>query len=160
MSNGPTRLRALLDQEAACAAELLSALATERDALSGATPERLEEAAAAKAGHLARLEALETDRAALLRQCGEDPAQPGSMERLLARLDDPAGQLADRWREILDGVARCQSENRVNGAIAELSKRYVQNALNVLQGAPPEPETYLPSGAAATSTVARPLGKA
>ncbi|MGA7800110.1 MAG: flagellar protein FlgN [Gammaproteobacteria bacterium] len=149
----------LVEAELACSDALLATLGSEREALAGGDPARIQAEAISKSEQVERLETLERQRARLMREAGFEPSEPAQMEACL-RLCGPPERLMATWQSVLERMRRCQAENRVNGGIIELSRRHAQRALHVLRGEVADSDVYQPSGAMASPNGGRPLGKA
>jgi len=122
------RIESLLDSELALAEQLATTLNTEREALTGPSPDAVREQAAAKVDLLVRLEEMERAR-----------------RDLCARQDMTAvPSIASRWQSLLALMARCRTANDVNGYIINVRRHQVQQLLDVVRGT--KPLTYGPAG--------------
>lgn len=149
----------LLEAELACGETLIDRLFSEREALTIGDIARIQNEAAAKSEQVERLEDLERQRVSLVQEAGFDPTDPSHMEACLKSCDPP-GHLLATWSSVLGHMDRCQKENRINGAIIELSRRYAERALHVLRGSSPDPDVYQASGSLESRKGGRALGKA
>lgn len=122
------RLEVVLDREIEVARQLESALAAEREALTGNSPTNLAERAAQKIALLGRFEDLELER----RSIGEEP---------LAQTSDAAAQ---RWRALMELMAGCRKANDVNGYIINVRRVQISQLIDVVRGG--AAVTYGPQG--------------
>lgn len=153
------RLNELLRAEYDCAGQLLTVLQAEADALLKRDLESLEKLVGEKHQLMARFEQLDGDTQRLLDAHGDQ----GGHKDITACITwcDDSGQLLRGWTALLDRVARCQQQNRVNGATLDSSRRYAQQALSVLRELAPATDLYNPAGVTAQAGVAgRSLAKA
>ncbi|HTV97446.1 MAG TPA: flagellar protein FlgN [Steroidobacteraceae bacterium] len=140
------RLEDLLDREIEIARELAAALDTERTALTGPSPEAVERAAGEKMRLLGCMERLEDERRALANAA--EQALPGTR---VPREAGIAATVAERWRALMDLMARCRSANEVNGYIIHTRRGQIQQLIGIVRGA--APLTYTAQG----KTMARAL---
>jgi flagellar biosynthesis/type III secretory pathway chaperone len=133
------RLEDLLDREIEVARALAETLTSERAALTGSAPEALETQAADKMRLLKQLEKLEDERRALSDAANQ--TLPGSRPAMSGNL---ATSVAERWRSLMDIVARCRSANELNGCIINLRRGQVQQLLGAVRGV--TPGTYTAQG--------------
>jgi flagellar biosynthesis/type III secretory pathway chaperone len=123
------RLEDVLDREIEVARALAAALAAERAALTGDSPEAVEQQAAEKIKLIAVIEQLETERRALC----PAPAAPGL-----------AAAIAERWRALMELMAGCRSANDINGQIIHVRQHQVGQLIDIVRGGPSV--TYGPQG--------------
>jgi flagella synthesis protein FlgN len=123
------RLEDLLDREIELAQVLASTLATEKTALTGESPEAVEENAAQKIRVLESIEKLEQERRALC----ESPMSPGI-----------AATVAERWRKLMELMAGCRNANEVNGHIIHVRQHQIRQLIDIVRGGPSI--TYDPHG--------------
>ena len=123
------RLEDLLDREIELARSLAAALASERTALTGHSPQAVEQIAAEKIQVIAAMEKLEEERRALC-------ASPGSVKM--------AASVLERWRSLLQVMSGCRSANDVNGHIIHVRQNQVRQLLDIVRGGPSI--TYDPQG--------------
>jgi flagellar biosynthesis/type III secretory pathway chaperone len=123
------RLEDVLDREIEVARSLAATLAAERAALTGNSPQAVEEQAAEKIRILETIEQLETQRRALC-------ASPGG-----AGL---ASTVVERWRALMELMAGCRSANEVNGHIIHVRQHQIRQLLDIVRGGPAI--TYGPQG--------------
>lgn len=124
-------LEDLLGREIAAAQNLAETLAAERTALTGDSPDAVKEKAAEKIRLLGSIEALEGERRALWGGSGADGAGFGQV-------------VADRWRQLMDVMARCRTANDVNGHIIHIRQNQVRQLFDIVRGG--APTTYGPQG--------------
>jgi flagellar biosynthesis/type III secretory pathway chaperone len=123
------RLEDLLDREIEVARSLAANLAAERAALTGDSPQAVEQKAAEKILIFGTIETLETERRGLW-------AAPGSQGL--------AATIADRWRALLELMARCRIANDINGHIIHVRQNQIRQLLDIVRGGPAI--TYSPQG--------------
>jgi flagella synthesis protein FlgN len=123
------RLEDLLDREIDSARSLAVTLAAERTALTGTSPEAVEENAAEKIRILQTIEKLEAERRAL----GGTPDE--------FKL---AATVAERWRALMELIAGCQTANEVNGHIIHVRQHQIRQLIDIVRGGPAI--TYGPQG--------------
>jgi flagellar biosynthesis/type III secretory pathway chaperone len=127
MNRDPRRnLEDLLDREIDAARLLSSTLAEERGALTGTSPEAVQQKAAEKIQALATLERLESERRTLCAESGL------------------AMTMTERWRALMELMAGCRTANEVNGYIIRVRQNQIGQLMDVLRGA--SPVTYGPQG--------------
>src|ERR1700732_438658 len=122
------RLEDLLDREINAARSLAATLAAEHTALTGDSPQIVEQMAAEKIQILGTIEKLEAERRALW-------AEPS-----LGR----AATVAERWRNLMELMAGCRTANEVNGHIIHVRQHQVQQLIDIVRGGPSI--TYGPQG--------------
>ena len=124
-----SRLEDLLDREIELAQVLSAALAAEKTALTGTSPQAVEEKAAEKTRVLEAFEKLEKERVAL---CA-NPASAGI-----------AATVIERWRKLLELMAGCRNANEVNGHIIHVRQHQIRQLIYIVRGGPSI--TYDPQG--------------
>lgn len=133
------RLEDLLDHEIEVARTLATTLDAERAALTGASPQAVEQQATEKMRLLAAIEKLEDERRAV--SVAVEQGLPGAR---VARGTDIASTVAERWRTLMDLMAGCRTANEINGYIINLRQGQVSQLLGILRGT--TPLTYTPQG--------------
>jgi flagellar biosynthesis/type III secretory pathway chaperone len=123
------RLEDLLDREIELARVLAATLAAEKTALTGDSPQAVEENAAEKIRVLETLEKLEKERVAL---CAS-PASAGI-----------AATVVERWRRLMELMAGCRTANEVNGHIIHVRQHQIRQLIDIVRGGPSI--TYDPQG--------------
>jgi flagellar biosynthesis/type III secretory pathway chaperone len=123
------RLEDVLDREIEVARSLAANLAAERTALTGDSPQAVEQRAAEKIRILDSIEQLEAQRRALC-------PSPGA-----AGL---AATVAERWRALMELMAGCRTANEVNGYIIHVRQHQIRQLLDIVRGGPAI--TYGPQG--------------
>jgi flagellar biosynthesis/type III secretory pathway chaperone len=123
------RLEDLLDREIEAARGLAATLAAERTALTGDSPETVEQKAAEKLQLLESIEKLDEERRSL---CAA-PAAPGL-----------AASVAERWHALMRLMATCRTANEVNGHIIRVRQHQVRELIDIVRGN--SPLTYGPQG--------------
>jgi flagellar biosynthesis/type III secretory pathway chaperone len=122
------RLEDVLDREIDVARSLAATLASERAALTGDSPQAVEQKAAEKIQLLAAIEKLEAERRALW-------AVPNL---------GLAATIADRWRALMELMAGCRTANEINGHIIHVRQHQVGQLIDIIRGGPAI--TYDPQG--------------
>jgi flagellar biosynthesis/type III secretory pathway chaperone len=125
------RLEDLLDREIETARLLSDALAAERAALTGNTPDIVPEAAAEKVRLLGTLETLEVERRALW---NPSPTAASGI----------AATVLERWRALMELMAGCRTANEVNGRILHIRQNQIRQLIDIVRGG--VPMTYGPQG--------------
>jgi flagellar biosynthesis/type III secretory pathway chaperone len=138
----------LLRAEYDCAGKLQRVLAAETEALTQRDVDALERLVGDKHDLMQSFDALELRKQQILEQAGFGSATR-DIEACLACLDwcDDHGQLRRGWQLLLDRLAQCQHQNRINGATLDSSRRYAQQALSILRGESAPVSLYNPTGA-------------
>jgi flagellar biosynthesis/type III secretory pathway chaperone len=124
------RLEDLLDREIELARALAATLAAEKSALTGDSPQAVEQQAAEKIRVLATIEKLEEERRTL---CAS-PNSPGI-----------AATVIERWRALMELMAGCRTANEINGHIIRVRQNQVRQLIDIVRGAPAA-TTYDPHG--------------
>ena len=122
------RLEDLLDREIDTARSLAATLAAERTALTGDSPQAVEQLAAEKTQILGTIEQLEAQRRALW-------AAPNL---------GLAATVAERWRDLMELMAGCRTVNEVNGHIIHVRQHQIGQLIDIVRGGPSI--TYDPQG--------------
>jgi flagellar biosynthesis/type III secretory pathway chaperone len=125
------RLEDILDREIEAAHQLSTTLAAERDALTGDAAAAVERTAAEKIEVLATLERLELERRTLCAATGESDGGVAAL-------------LAERWRALMELMARCRTANEINGYIIHVRQNQIRQLLDIVRGT--SPVTYGPQG--------------
>jgi flagellar biosynthesis/type III secretory pathway chaperone len=123
------RLENLLDREIEAARSLAANLAAERTALTGDSPNAVEQKAAEKIEILGTIEKLEADRRTLC-------ATPDASWL--------AATVAERWRALMELMAGCRTANDVNGQIIHVRQHQIRELIDIVRGGPAI--TYSPQG--------------
>ena len=123
------RLEDVLDREIEAARQLAATLAAEQAALTGDSPQAVEQKAAEKLQLLNSIEKLEVER----RELCPTPSGPGL-----------AMAVAERWRALMEVVAGCRTANEVNGHIIHVRQHQVRQLIDIVRGGPAI--TYSPQG--------------
>jgi flagellar biosynthesis/type III secretory pathway chaperone len=121
------RLEDVLDREIEAARSLALTLAAEQAALTGDSPQAVEQKAAEKLQLLNAIEKLEAERRV------PTPNAPGL-----------AAAVAERWRALMELVAGCRTANEINGHIIHVRQHQVRQLLDIVRGGPAI--TYSPQG--------------
>jgi flagellar biosynthesis/type III secretory pathway chaperone len=115
------RLEDLLDREIELARILATTLAEERTALTGDSPQAVEQKAAEKTRLLASLENFEKERRTLC-------SQPLSSSLGTA--------VVERWHALMELMAGCRTANEVNGHIIHVRQHQVRQLIDIVRGGP------------------------
>jgi flagellar biosynthesis/type III secretory pathway chaperone len=134
-----SRLENLLDREIEAARALAATLDEERSALTGTSPQSVEEKAAEKMRLLGALENLEDERRALAAVA--EQALPGAR---VPRGSALAATVAERWRTLMELMSGCRTANEINGYIINLRQGQIEQLIGVVRGA--SPLTYTSRG--------------
>jgi flagellar biosynthesis/type III secretory pathway chaperone len=126
--NTRRRLEEVLDREIDAARTLAATLAAERTALTGDSPQAVEQQSAEKIQILEAIEKLEAERRDLW-------ATPDL---------GLAATVAERWRALMELMAGCRTANDVNGHIIHVRQHQVQQLIDIVRGGPAI--TYDPQG--------------
>jgi flagellar biosynthesis/type III secretory pathway chaperone len=129
-SEARRRLEDLLDREIELACVLAATLAEEKTALTGDSPQAVEQKAAEKVRGLATIEKLEEERRALC-------ASPLSL--------GIAATVMERWRALMELMAGCKTANEINGHIIHVRQHQVRQLIDIVRGGP-SVTTYDPHG--------------
>lgn len=133
-------LEDLLDREIEAARLLSTTLAAERSALTGTSPDTVEQKAVEKTQLLGVIERLENERRALCAQ--SDLSVSGGIAD--ADAASVGGSVAERWRALMELMAGCRTANEVNGYIIHVRQNQIRQLMDILRGA--TPVTYGPQG--------------
>jgi len=152
------RLAELLQEEQIAATHLLAALEHQQQELANAQFDNIEASAKNTHSHIQTLEGLEKKRNALAARLGYAADHDGMAQ--LIRWSDYDGSLALQWRKLLELARRCRDCNQINGAVVDINRRRVRQALGILRGQQNDAELYGRSGQTAADTLSRPLAKA
>jgi flagellar biosynthesis/type III secretory pathway chaperone len=123
------RLEDVLDREIAAARDLAATLAAEQAALTGHSPQAVEQKTAEKLQLLDTIEKLDAER----RELCPTPNAPGL-----------ATAVAERWRALMELAAGCRAANEVNGHIIHVRQHQVRQLIDIVRGGPAI--TYSPQG--------------
>ena len=123
------RLEDLLDREIEVAQALAATLAAEKAALTGDSPGAVEQNASEKIRVLGTIERLEEER----RMLCANPLSAGI-----------AATVAERWRALMELMARCRTANEVNGHIIHVRQHQTRQLIDIVRGGPSI--TYDPQG--------------
>lgn len=134
-----SRLESLLDREIETARQLAQALDAERSALTGSSPEAVEQRAADKTRILGAIEKLEDERRALA--LAAEQGLPGARVPVGTSI---SASVAQRWRTLMELVAGCRTANEVNGYIINSHQAQIKMLLGIVRGT--APLTYTPQG--------------
>jgi flagella synthesis protein FlgN len=138
--NARRNLEDLLDREIEAARLLSTTLAAERGALTGTSPEAVQQKAAEKIQLLDMIERLERERQAVCAETGLDVSGnsgDGSVSKM-------GGMVSERWRALMELMAGCRTANEVNGYIIHVRQNQIRQLMDILRGT--TPVTYGPQG--------------
>jgi flagella synthesis protein FlgN len=131
-------LEDLLDREIEAARLLSTTLAAERGALTGTSPEAVQQKAAEKIQLLDMIERLERERQAV---CAELDVSGNSGDGSVSKM---GGMVSERWRALMELMAGCRTANEVNGYIIHVRQNQIRQLMDILRGT--TPVTYGPQG--------------
>jgi flagellar biosynthesis/type III secretory pathway chaperone len=114
-------------------------LGAESAALTGTSAEAVQSGAAEKMELLGAIEKLEDERRALA--AAAEQGLPGASVPQGAGV---AATVAERWRTLMELMARCRMANEVNGYIIHLRQGQIKQLIDVLRGG--SPATYTAQG--------------
>jgi flagellar biosynthesis protein FlgN len=132
-------LEDLLDREIEAARILSTTLAAERSALTGTSPEAVQQKTAEKIQLLGMIERLESERRAVCAEAGLEVSGSDGAANAKA-----GGTVAERWRALMELMAGCRAANEVNGYIIHVRQNQIRQLMDILRGA--TPVTYGPQG--------------
>jgi flagella synthesis protein FlgN len=133
-------LEDLLDREIEAARLLSTTLAAERGALTGTSPEAVQQKSAEKIQLLEMIERLESERRAVCVQIGLDVSGNAGD----ANVSKAGGMVSERWRALMELMAGCRTANEVNGYIIHVRQNQIRQLMDILRGT--TPMTYGPQG--------------
>jgi flagella synthesis protein FlgN len=146
------RLEDLLDREIEVAGLLSAALTAERSALTGDSPQAVEQKSAEKTQLLGTIERLETERRALCAASGLAVDNAAGADGTAV-----AATVAERWHALMALMAGCRTANEVNGYIIHVRQNQIRQLMDIVRGA--SPVTYGPHGKTFGKAL-RPLARA
>src|ERR1700676_938497 len=114
------RLEDVLDREIEVARSLAEPLAPGRPALTGDSPQAVEQKAAEKVQILVTIEKLEAERRALWATSNLGLA----------------ATIADRWRALMELMAGCRTANEINGHIIHVRQHQIGQLIDIVRGGP------------------------
>jgi len=124
------RLEDLLDREIDAARLLSTALAAERSALTGDSPDAVRQQAGEKIRLLQTLEGLEHERGKLCAAAGLGAASE------FGAAPDSSG-ITHRWRALMAVIGGCRTANEVNGYIINVRQHQIRQLIDIVRGPPP-----------------------
>jgi flagellar biosynthesis protein FlgN len=133
-------LEDLLDREIEAARLLSTTLAAERGALTGSSPEAVQQKSAEKIQLLEMIERLESERRAVCAETGLDVSGNAGD----ANVSKAGGMVSERWRALMELMAGCRTANEVNGYIIHVRQNQIRQLMDILRGT--TPVTYGPQG--------------
>jgi flagellar biosynthesis/type III secretory pathway chaperone len=116
------RLEDLLDREIELARTLATTLAAERTALTGDSPQAVEQQAVEKTRVLSAIEKLEQERRTLYAA----PITSGFGTAVM-----------ERWRALMELMAGCRNANEVNGHIIHVRQHQIRQLIDIVRGGSP-----------------------
>ncbi len=148
----------ILDASIHQALGLKESLQDERHALERQDTDALKVALTTKGVCVNRLQEFENRRMKLCDASGFG-AGPEQMERFLDWCDDDSA-IADRWLELLEIAAACNTLNLTNGAIVQAHQQMIATNLSVIRGGNVVPDTYRREGRESPSADSQSLARA
>jgi flagellar biosynthesis/type III secretory pathway chaperone len=137
-------LHRLLQQETSAMQKLSVALQAEHNAILGRDTDALEQIVGEKLLAVNLVVELEQERTSLMESAGYRASTDGMLH--LLKWCDRDDQLSAAWQQLLSIAGECREQNRLNHQQAEISSRYIHQALCVLRGEDPGRTTYGPDG--------------
>jgi flagellar biosynthesis protein FlgN len=134
------RIEDLLDREIEVARLLSTTLAAERSALTGDSPEAVQQKSAEKVQLLGTIECLESERRALCTAAGLGVTDNAANANGLS----VAATVAERWRALMELMAGCRTANEVNGYIIHVRQNQIRQLMDIIWGE--TQVTYGPQG--------------
>lgn len=160
--SGPERSRSQLHlfiDEYSVSAQKLEALLTEEfEALGARNVNSLQRLAGEKLTCVETMDRLENERQSIAVSAGFGTASD-AMPDLLEWCDEESS-LSRRWSALLEIAARCEQQNRCNGAISRVRQEQVRGALATLGGASNATPVYGPAGKESGGSSRRELAQA
>ena len=151
-----TELEAVVDQAIVIVNELLELLESELSALKSRDAQALTGLSELKQAKIQSLEQIDTRRRTLLKSNGYGTDSQG-MEQCIDELGYDA--LSRAWKQLDKLLSQLQKRNRINGSVVNLTQRFVERSLNILQGRETEDRLYDPSGQKTSERQARSIAK-
>lgn len=137
---------------------LFDLLVDEYQALQHTDPDKIEITTHNKSNLLRNLELLVNSNNSLLMQMGYSTDRRG-IDSFLNDLSIK-NDLRNLWNDLQALLKKCQQQNEVNNGIIILSKRQINNSLDLLYGLAAGSKTYGPTGESRPNRQPNTLGKA
>lgn len=151
------QLSNILIAEENSAAQLLSLLKAERDALTASDMEVIDKMTAEKQPLVIKLEQIGRQREGLLKQQGF-PAGKAGLDAFIA---NQSAQVASALKVLVTKLRTtayaCKEFNQVNGGIVNVNRQYLQKAMSILRGRDATASSYGPGGEYSNQVVQQPL---
>lgn len=151
-----TALEDTINRATATVNGLLELLEAERLALKTRDAKALTILSEAKQEKIQVLEEIETSRRSLLKSNGYETDRQG-MQLCLDELGD--FRISNGWKKFVELLHLMQKQNRINGSVANLTYRFVERSLHILQGQEVENSLYESTGQKAADRKARTIAK-
>ncbi len=158
LSEARTQIVEILDESIHQALGLKESLQDERHALEQQDTDALKVALTTKGVCVNHLQVVENRRIELCDASGF-AAGPEQMGKFLEWCDEGSA-IAERWLELLDIAAECNTLNLTNGAIVQAHQQMVATNLSVIRGGDAVPDTYQREGRDAANADSQSLARA
>ena len=156
-----TSIKVCLEDEIGYATELLELLSAERNALSKNNGNALEAVAKQKRLLAEQLETSAERRSKhLFETTGLATADMQEYLDSSASSTDNQQPLKELWEQLVEILAQCREQNRLNGSILESSQRSIKQAIALLQGHGQSGELYGRAGKTLSNASAHSLTRA
>lgn len=139
-----------------CASDLFTLLESETQALTQRNPDALNRLIVEKQKKLLQLKELESTLKSIL-NTNDHAIDVEDMSRCIRELNSE--DIGRMWKEFLNQIDKLQKQNRINGNLVNLTQRYVENTLHILQGEIPEDKLYDPAGQEINNRLSRSIAK-
>lgn len=150
-------MRALIEAQTETLTALVELLDAETKRLTSHDIDGLDRLLADKLAALEKLERLERERQAVLRQAGFE-ATPAGMQAYLEDVGDPV--LSRVWDALKAQLTRVQLGNEANGSVIRRSLHQLQSQLALLRGDSGGADLYGPGGGTETQSGGREISRA
>lgn len=149
-------LLSVITETMTCTSDLLTLLESETQALTQRDHGTLENIIIAKQEKLNLLNELDATIKSIITKHGYS-TDPDGTERFLGALN--CEKINQNWKILLAQLDKLSKQNRINANLVNLTQRYVENTLHILQGKMPENKLYDPAGQEITSRQSRTIAK-
>lgn len=151
-----TELEDTINRAIATVTELLELLEAERCALKTRDAQALTRLSETKQARIQALEEIEMSRRSALKSNGYQTDRLG-MQQCLNELGHR--RLNQGWKSLVELLDLLQKQNRINGSVANLTYRFVERSLHILQGVKAEDSLYESTGQKSADIRSRSIAK-
>jgi flagella synthesis protein FlgN len=151
------QLSGILKAEQDTAAQLLTLLEGERDALTASDAEVMDEMSAKKQPFVVRLEQLSRQREEMLKIEGFPAGKDGLDAFIVNQSATEASALKILVTKLRTTAFACKEHNQINGSIVNVNRQYLQKAMSILRGRDMTASSYGPGGEYSNQVVQQPL---